>query len=436
MEELLEKARKVADEAEVFFLRHWDEPVSFEANRLKLVARKESSGAALRILKGGRVGISSTTNLNNLDGLVDNALEVASLGPPVGFQFPPYSSLSPVEVYDPQVESTTAEEMIHLGQSLVDRVRDGWADLMCDARVSRGVTSLTILNTRGGYSSYIKSVFSVSVHGTLVKDTDMLFVSDWAASCHPIQDITGLAETVRLQLEHSRNIVPAPTADGGTTVVFTPRGFAGALLPPLLAGFNGKTVLQKASPLVGMLGEPLFDERLSLWDDPTTPFTPGSRMCDDEGVPTRVVPLIDGGVVGSFLYDLQTAFLAGVESTGSAHRGLSTLPEPGMSVTTVGEGEVSYTDMIKGVRSGLVVESLLGAGQSNILGGDFNANVLLGFCIERGEIIGRVKNTVISGNVYKVLRNIGAIEDTNHWVGGAVRTPALATLGISVATKG
>ena len=89
--------------------------------------------------------------------------------------------------------------------------------------------------------------------------------------------------------------------------------------------------------------------------------------------------------------------------------------------------------MIRDIKNGLVVERLLGAGQSNILGGDFNANVLLGYRIEEGNVIGREKNTVISGNVYTALRNIRAIEKDSHWVGGSLRTPALSLHNVSVA---
>ncbi|MCE2464186.1 MAG: hypothetical protein J4F46_09845 [Dehalococcoidia bacterium] len=96
---------------------------------------------------------------------------------------------------------------------------------------------------------------------------------------------------------------------------------------------------------------------------------------------------------------------------------------------------MSYQDMIRGIKDGLVVEHLLGAGQSNILGGDFNANVLLGYRIENGEVTGRVKNTVISGNVYSVLKNILAIEREGHWVGGSLRTPAFCVQDVSESTK-
>ncbi len=37
--------------------------------------------------------------------------------------------------------------------------------------------------------------------------------------------------------------------------------------------------------------------------------------------------------------------------------------------------------------------------------GDFSGTLTLGYKIEKGKIAGRVKNAVISGNIYKLLKN-------------------------------
>lgn len=434
LEELLEKATRVSQDAEVYHVRHRDEPVLFEANRLKLVETRESSGVALRIVKDGRIGLASASGIGNADGLIDRALEMAPFGPEARLEFPSRRDFSSVEVYDPETESLPVEDMINAGQIAIDRLIGRSPDLLCDVTVSKGVNTVTIINSRGGYASYTKSIFSASVHGTIVNGTDMLFVWDGKSSCHPLLDTSEIVSTIEGQLEISRNIVPATV--GQVPVILTPRGVAGALLSPLLSGLNGRTVLLGASPLVGKRGEPMMDERFSLWDEPTFPYSPGSRMCDDEGIPAKRLPLVERGVISDFFYDLQTAAQAGTESTGSAHRGLSTLPAPGASVVMVAEGDTPYRDMIRDAKTGLVVERLLGAGQSNILGGDFNANVLLGYLIQNGSVVGRVKNTLISGNVYTALKNILAIENESYWVGGSLRTPALCLGNVSVATKG
>ena len=49
---LLERAAKVSDQAEIFFVQHRDEPVMFEANRLKLVETKGELWSSLEDHKG------------------------------------------------------------------------------------------------------------------------------------------------------------------------------------------------------------------------------------------------------------------------------------------------------------------------------------------------------------------------------------------------
>ena len=366
LEALLERAGRVSQGAEVFHVRRRDEPVMFEANRLKLVESRESSGVALRLVKDGKIGFSSTSDFRDPGKLVDKALEMGPYGPEARLEFPGHHDFSPVDVYDEETASMQVEDMAEMGQAAVDRLARHTADLTCDGVVAKGVTALTVLNSSGGAASYTKSVFSVFFHGTVVKGEDMLLVSDGRSWCSPIRDTTEIVESIETQLDLSRTVVEAPV--GAVPVVFTPRGFAGALLSPLMSAFSGKAVLQGVSPLVGKQGQRLMDERFSLWDAPQTAYSPGSRMCDDEGMPTRKLSLVDKGTVGTFLYDLQSAAQAGVESTASAHRGVSSLPSPGSSVIVVDGGDIGYGEMLQDMGTGLVVERLLGAGQSNILG--------------------------------------------------------------------
>jgi PmbA protein len=306
--------------------------------------------------------------------------------------------------------------------------------IMCEGGVSRGVVTVRLVNSRGGEAEFKKSFFSMSIEGTVVTGSDMLFVGEGDSSCHPIPDAKKVIDTVLLQLERAKN--QAKIATRKMPVIFTPDGVAGALLMPLLSAFNGKTVLEGASPLEQKLGQKAFDAAFSLYDDPTIAFKTGSRPCDDEGVPSQRTPLIEKGVVKAFLYDLQTAALAGKKSTGSGDRGRGSLPSPSASALVINPGKTTFDDMVKDIKEGLVVEQLMGAGQGNMLGGDFSGNVLLGYKIENGKLVGRVKDTVVSGNVYKVLKDIAAIGSETRWVSGFCQTPPFYCKGLSVASKG
>lgn len=434
MEDVLAKAMKVAPEAEVFSYIHEETPVLFEANRLKSLQTRESRGVALRIIKEGRIGFAATTRLGDEASLVDMALEMAPFGPEAKLTLPADGSYPEVEVYDEAVESFPIEKMAELGDSLIAQVRQCSPEIICEAAVVRTVTSVNILNSRGCQASYKKTAFAVSIEGTLIRGTDMLFVGDSESSCHPLADIAGIAREVTRQLELAKDIAPAPS--GRLPVILTPHGVRSALMAPLSVGFNGKMVLQGVSPIGNKLGQRAFDPRLFIWDDATLAYRPPSRPCDDEGVPSQRTALVEGGTVANFLYDLQTAAQARTKSTGNGARSLGSLPSPSTTAIIIGEGEATFEEMVSDIKEGLVVEQLIGASQGNIMAGEFSGNVLLGYRVENGKMVGRVKDTMVSGNIYEALADLVAVGREGRWVGSSLRAPALYCRALSVARKG
>ena len=327
MEEILKAALKVADAADLFWVESRSTPVAFESNRLKHLQTKESRGVGLRIIKDGRIGFSATNRMEDVDGIVSRALEVSPYGAKAEFSLPSSAEHPEVPTYDPEVPQVSIEKMVELSQAMVDGVLADHPDVLCDAGVSQSVVKVRILNSNGLDASYEKTVFAMGLGGTLVRGTDMLFVGDGESSCRPITDASEISwPGSRANL--TRLMIWPRSPRGRFPVVFTPDAVAGLLLSPLLVGFNGKTVLQGSSPLVGRLGEKIIDERFSLYDDGTIAYRPGSRPWDDEGIPTRITPLIENGVARNFIYDLKTAAQAGAESTGNASRGAGSLPSP------------------------------------------------------------------------------------------------------------
>jgi PmbA protein len=433
LEDILASAKKVAQEAEIFLTSYEVTPVVFEANRLKQLQTRQGVIVALRIIREGKIGFSTTTRLDDREALVSRAVEVSQFGAPARFELPHHRVYPQVEVYDPEVEAITIEQMVDLGESIIDKLRGHTPELVCEAEVTKGITSVRILNSRGGEAGYKKSVFVISVEGTIVRDTDMLFVGDSDGSCHPISEVGKLTDSVINQLELAKKQNSLPS--GHLPVIFTPHGVASALVAQLASAFNGKVVSQGVSPLGDRQGEQVFDKKLSLWDDATITYRLRSRPFDDEGVFSQRTTLIDNGVVKGFLYDLQTASLLNAQSTGNGDRGRGGLPAPSVSALVFGQGDTAFEDMVREIKLGLVVEQLMGAEQTNILSGEFRGNVLLGYKVENGEMVGRVKNTVLSGNIYKVLDNLAAVGREARWVGGSVYAPAIYCSSLVVASK-
>ena len=431
--EILSGARQKAEQAEVFSGSSRSTTVQFEANELKQVQTREKTSVSLRIFREGRIGFAAASGGNDWEALVNMAVETSRFGGPANFQFPSSLAYSEVRTYDADVEKIPLERLVETGRQLIGKIKAHTPDILCDVHITRGTSSVSLVNSQSGEGSYHKSFFSLDLEGILVRGTDILFVGDNQSSCRAADDITDLASKVTWQLEMARKKAAVSTKP--LPVVFTPLGVASALLSPLVLAFNGKAVLEGSSPLRDKLGQQIFDRRLSVWDDATIAYGVGSYPFDDEGVPGQRLPLVTDGLVTNFLYDLQTAALAGTHSTGNGQRPGGGFPSPGVSSLILGAGNMPFAAMVKDMKEGLIVEGVMGAEQGNLLAGDFSGNVLLGYKVENGEVMGRVKDTMIAGNVFQVLRELPGIGQEARWVGGMLQTPPLYCSAISVTAK-
>ena len=432
---LLRSATSIGKSAEVFSVESDSRTVQFEANQAKNVSTRQSSGHALRLIsRDGRVGFASTTDGSRVEELVDRASDAAEYGAEALFELPGQSSYPSVESSDARVSDIAADEMLEVGGDVIARVLAEFPEALCDVHVTTVRHEQRIANSAGASIESLGTQHGVSVGAEIISGTDMLSVWDGISSGAKLldSDVDAVVERLLTNLRNSQRIVSAPVGND-IPVVFTPPGFAGSLLPPLLSGFSGTNVATGSSPLIDRWGETAFDDRVTLYDDPLRSFTSGTRSTDDEGVAARRIDFITDGVIGSPFLDLQTAAKCDMAPNGCGLRGLSTTPSPATSFVSMMPGDTAPDAMIGDVERGIVVQQLLGAGQGNQLGGEFRANLSLGFLIEAGKIAGRVKDTMISGNVYDVLNRVEAISSDTQLVWGSRDLPTLRCTGVEVA---
>ncbi len=435
IERILELALREAQQVEVYEAQSESTMAHFEANRLKQVESRQGSSISLRLVRDGRLGFASAGGAVDAARLVQMAVETSSFGAPALFGFPGPQRFPDVPAYDDRVAAMETDTLIGIGTEVIDTVTARDSSVQCEGMISVGAGRVRILNSSGLDATYRKTNLGMFMEGIRVNGTDMLFVGDSISSTELFTDAGEVAVTMLTQLERASR---SASIDTGTyPVLFTPHGVGAALLMPLAVAFNGKNVVERASRLAGREGEQLFDSSLNLRDVATITGRPSSAPCDAEGSASRVTRLIDRGTVCGFLFDLQTAADAGKESTASGHRAdARSNVRPGMSAFVLEPGAPTFDEMLAGMDEGLVVEELIGAGQGNLLAGDFGGNVLLGYKVEKGEIVGRVKDTMIAGNVMDVLARSVIIGADSRWVGGSLRTPSILCEGVSVSSGG
>ena len=188
--------------------------------------------------------------------------------------------------------------------------------------------------------------------------------------------------------------------------------------------------MRDISPWKEKMGEQLLDPRITLVDDGTLPLHVSSAPFDREGVPTRRNVLIEQGVVKQAILDLECAQALGQESTGNGSLG-----GPSTHHVLLAEGEQELTALIRSIEQGLLIVDTMGAWSGNAYSGNVSGTISLGYKIEKGEIVGRVKDCMFSINAFDHFRHhlIGATRAVEN-LGGAT-FPHVALDEVVIAAK-
>jgi PmbA protein len=204
-------------------------------------------------------------------------------------------------------------------------------------------------------------------------------------------------------------------------VVFEPRT-ARTLLDNLFQAVHGESIYRQSSFLAGRLGEKIATENLTVIDDGTLPGLFGTTPFDDEGVPTRRTPVIERGVLKSYLLNTYTARKLGMKTTGNASRGLSGNAGIGHGNLFMERGEHTPAEILAGISNGFYVTELIGSGV-NIVTGDYSRGAA-GLWIRNGELAFPVSEVTIAGNLNSMFMDMEAIGSDLEFR-GSVAAPTL-----------
>jgi PmbA protein len=436
MEKLLELAASAADQAEVYSLDQRHEAVEFRDAKLHDTKTELRSGVCLRILAGGRLGFAWTRNLVDRQALLDDALASLSGGVEAGFDLPATPAPPALDNYDPAAEGVTTEALLEQGGLVVEELADRTGgEVQVDAGIA--VHSFRIANTRGADLSATTSTyhvrFSVSVPGTGARISRIFRAPAVAPFPEELID-----EAVWLYAPCERDASPE---GGRMKVLFMPNSLY-TLTWRLKSGASARSVFEGISPIAERVGERVLSEKITLLDDPRDTAVPQARPFDDEGVACDRFPIFERGVLRGFFTNLDYAAKLGLAPTGHGYRRVmigsedpvTRLPVPELAGVTFEPGTSSLRDLVGGMDRGLILEHVLGAHSGNIPNGDYAVGVAPALYVEGGEIVGRVKDAMVSGNVYETLSDVVAVGDTKREEFEARKPPVLCD-GVSVACR-
>ncbi|MBR8831499.1 MAG: hypothetical protein N5P05_003140 [Chroococcopsis gigantea SAG 12.99] len=409
-----------ADEAEVYQSKSLSYPVFFEANRLKQLESSQSEGTALRLWRQGRPGLAVAYGEVNSGDLVDKALALSSLNEVEEIEFSP-----PREAIYPDTGTfIPVESLIRSGRSAIEQVRSVYPEVICSGEWECEQDTTTLANSRGLYCHYTDTASSYYLGIEWVRGEDFLGVYDGETDNNELSPQKLIPQLLQ-RLKWAESNAEPPR--GKVPILFTPNA-ATMFWGTVITALNGKQILDNSSPWSAKKGELVISDKLTLSQDPTQ--EPYTCPFDDEGTPTQLLSLIEKGRIKEFYGDRATAKRLHIPVTGNGFRpGLGAYPTPDLVNLIITPGEGSFASLISSLEDGLIVDQMLGGGAD--ISGEFSVNIDLGYRVKKGEIIGRVKDTMVSGNVYTALKNVLALGNDSRWNGSCL-TPSVIVESLSV----
>ena len=161
------------------------------------------------------------------------------------------------------------------------------------------------------------------------------------------------------------------------------------LLGDLLGPLGGQAIQQKRSFLSDKLGKKVAASLLTITDDPLLPEGLGSTTFDGEGMSTVRRPIVERGVLKSFLLDTYYASKLGTEPTTG---GSSNLVFP--------KGKRDLAGLCAAMDKGILVTGFSG-GNSNSATGSFSLGIR-GQWVEGGKPVRAVSEMNLSGNALEL----------------------------------
>ena len=202
-------------------------------------------------------------------------------------------------------------------------------------------------------------------------------------------------------------------------VIFTP-DCLGDVLEVITENLKDRSIYTGTSIFTSKLHQVVAHPSFTLVADPVGDEMPNKSYFTENGYLAKNKAIIENGVLNTYLLSLYGSRKTGLARSETIGKNLSVAP-----------GTTLKDDMIKGIKKGILLGRFSGGEPAP--NGDFSGVAKNSFYIEDGEIKYAIKETMISGNMRKMLFDIRGISAERCRFGHAT-LPWLHVDGISVVT--
>lgn len=427
MDEILDFALKKclrlgATQAEVLAVNEVGTNIVIEKKQVKIGQVKRAKGMGVRVLikkaNGAATGFGYVTDFSRKT--VTEAAEKAVGTAKVKQADKDLKSLQKslrvrkvADIFDKKIPKADPSDLIDIGASMLKEACRGSKVSTVSGSVHAGFGETSVVNSLGVASSYKSTAFGG--HMYVVAESAGSVGVGWETHSSTHYEREKLVEAAKYASDMAmRQLNPKPLEPGTYDVVIDQEGLADLFINTFAQQIRADLIQRNQSPLTGKIGSEVASEDVTLTDDPTVPRALGSKPFDSEGCPTGCRPIVEKGVLRTYLHNSYTANKEDVENTGNSMRYITfgTRPEytlepsigPHNLVLKPEKG--TREDLIRQVRNGIFVRGFIGAHTSNVQSGDFSLALDCVFKVENGDLSDPVRQAMIGGNMPDILRKV------------------------------
>ena len=422
MEKMIKNALKLAkaDYAEVRVHEGVSTGITYVGKELEGIGEKSSFGGCVRALVNGGWGFVAFNDIEHLPKYIEMACEQAKF---VGKN---KSQLSPIPVINDHTKTTVANDPAEISLKEKQSLCDKYNTIILSSKQIQ-TSNVRYLDSRG-------TVFFANTEGSFIaQETIFCGISLLAMArdgmnvqqaYHSVGDLRGYNNVLNMEQECEKvakravdQLSAKPVNGGKYTVIIDPK-LCGVFVHEAFGHLSEADFVYENAQLreIMVLGKRFGSDALSIVDDGTLVGEAGYNKYDSEGTPTQKTYLIKNGILTNRLHSRETAAKMDEKPTGNA-RAISYGNEPivRMTNTFMEPRNDTFEKMLSEVDDGIYAIGALG-GQTNMEMFTFSAEEA--YMIRNGQLKEKVRDVVLTGNVFETLMNIDAIGNDLEIYGG------------------
>jgi predicted Zn-dependent protease len=369
-EELVEKANLALKEAEACGASQIEIEVFRFRNALTRLANSmidqnvAENRITVRILVylGKRKGAYSLDSFSDAD--IKEAAEAAVRMAKVSAEDKDFISLpeprdvsSTLSINDMVCEATanlTPEERAEAANSIIQMAHDIDKRISAVSGAISNILAEQVIVNSLGVSKYQANTVS-DLNLTIIARNGIEETAGWSSdNRRDFRDLRIDDVTERAARKAAEGFQAIDLEPGDYELILEPAAVGGFMYFLMVTGFSALYYQDYRSFLRDRIGEKVFSEKLTMWDDALDKRHTAPLLFDYEGFPKSRLDLVDAGIVKNLVYDSYTAGKDGVESTGHNAKSWGR-SMPYASHIIINNGDSSINEMIEETKNGILV---------------------------------------------------------------------------------